>query len=228
MHLLNPFQMNDWDNRRFFWVFQAFQVAFIGVVCLDLVGYHIPIAREVLAFLYITFLPGILVLKALRLHDLGAIETTLYSAGLSLVVLMLTGLVTNFVYPLLGYTRPFSFEALFPTLIAVVQVLLYLALTTGGMPVQAPLLLPFPRPAVPFLILLPFLAIIGTYVRNEYHMVTYLFLLSSSSPWSASPSGSTGSSRHPATRWRLPIVALLYHTSLISVSVTTSTTNSTS
>ena len=220
MHLLNPFQMNDWDNRRFFWVFQAFQVAFIGVVCLDLVGYHIPIAREVLAFLYITFLPGILVLKALRLHDLGAIETTLYSAGLSLVVLMLTGLVTNFVYPLLGYTRPFSFEALFPTLIAVVQVLLYLALTRdrgyAGSGTVAPAIPP--APAVPFLILLPFLAIIGTYVRNEYHMVTYLFLLLI---LIALVGLAVGFDRFiPASCYPLAVysiaLALLYHTSLIS------------
>ena len=220
MHLLNPFQMNDWDNRRFFWVFQAFQVAFIGVVCLDLVGYHIPIAREVLAFLYITFLPGILVLKALRLHDLGAIETTLYSAGLSLVVLMLTGLVTNFVYPLLGYTRPFSFEALFPTLIAIVQVLLYLALTRDRGYAGTSTVVPAipPAPAVPFLILLPFLAIIGTYVRNEYHMVTYLFLLLI---LIALIGLAVGFDRFiPASSYPLAVysiaLALLYHTSLIS------------
>ena len=84
MHVLNPLRMNDWENRTFFWVFQAFQLAFIGVVCLGLAGYHMPIVREALAFLYLTFLPGVLVLKALRLHNLGTIETVLYSAGLSL------------------------------------------------------------------------------------------------------------------------------------------------
>lgn len=178
MYLLNPLQMNDWDNRRFFWVFQAIQLAFIGVILLDLLGHYIPIAREALAFLYLTFLPGVLVLKALRFHNLGTIETLLYSVGLSLAVLMLTGFAANIIYPLLGYARPFSFASLFLTTVAVVQVLLYIALTrdrghtTSNPKVEIP-----PSPAVPFLMLLPFLAILGTYMRDEYHMVTLLFLL---------------------------------------------------
>ncbi|NLZ30780.1 MAG: hypothetical protein GX885_08600, partial [Methanomicrobiales archaeon] len=179
MHLPNPLQLNDWDNRRFFWTFQALQVAFIVVVCLDLVGYHIPIAREALAFLYVTFLPGVLVLKVLRLHGLGTIETALYSIGLSLAVLMFTGLAANTIYPLFGYMWPFSLEALFPMLIAVMQALLLLALArdreySGPDPTVS---VTPPGPAVPLLVLLPFLAIIGTYVRNTHHMVTYLFLL---------------------------------------------------
>ncbi|HOC84886.1 MAG TPA: hypothetical protein PKJ67_09770, partial [Methanoculleus sp.] len=162
MRLPDPFQMNDWENRRFFWAFQAIQLAFIGIVCLDLIGYHIPVAREALAFVYLTFLPGILVLKALRLHDLGTIETVLYSVGLSLVVLMLTGLFANTVYPLLGSARPLSLEVLFPTIVGVVQILLYLALTrdrehAGSS--HAGLEISIPPPAVPFLALLPFLAI---------------------------------------------------------------------
>ena len=219
MHFPNPFRMNDWDNRTFFWVFQAIQLVFLGVVCLDLVGYYIPVAREALAFLYLTFLPGVLVLKALRLHDLGTIETVLYSAGLSLVVVMLTGLTANFAYPLLGYTRPFSFPILLLTLVAVVQVLLYLALTrdTGRSGESPGLAVPF-SPAVPFLILLPFLAIIGTYMRDDYHMVTLLFLLL---VLIAVIGLAVGFDRFiPRSCYPLGIyaiaLALLYHTSLIS------------
>ncbi|MCK9297359.1 MAG: DUF2206 domain-containing protein [Methanoculleus sp.] len=219
MHLSNPFRMNDWDNKTFFWVFQAFQVAFIGVVCLGLAGYHIPIAREALAFLYLTFLPGVLVLKALRLHNLGTIETVLYSAGLSLAVLMLTGLAANIAYPLLGYTRPFSFAILFLTIIAVVQVLLYLALTRdpGHAGVNQKMEISL-SPVAPFLIILPFLAIIGTHIRDEYHMVTLLFLLL---VLIAVIGIAIGSDRLiPVSCYPLAVysiaLALLYHTSLIS------------
>ena len=178
MHLPNPFRMNDWDNRTFFWVFQAIQIAFVGVVCLDLAGYQVPIAREALAFIYLTFLPGVLVLKALRLHDLGAIETTLYSVGLSLAVLMFTGLAVTIACPLIGYPRPFSFASLFLATVAVVQVLLYLALTRDRKHAGTNPKMTIPSsPGVPFLLLLPFLAILGTHVRDEYHMVTLLFLL---------------------------------------------------
>lgn len=221
MHLPNPLQMNDWDNKTFFWAFQALQLAFVGVVCLDLIGYYIPIAREVLAFIYLTFLPGILVLKALRLHDLGTIETALYSVGLSLAVLMITGLFANTAYPLLGYARPFSFEILFLTIVGVVQVLLYLALTrdrehAGAS--HAGLEVSVPPPAAPFLALLPFFAIVGTYIRNEYHMVTLLFLLL---VLIAVIGLAVGFDRLiPASCYPLAVytiaLSLLYHTSLIS------------
>ncbi|MDD3932221.1 MAG: DUF2206 domain-containing protein [Methanoculleus sp.] len=220
MHLLNPFRMNDWDNRTFFWAFQAFQLLFVVVVSLSLVGYPIPIAREALAFLYLTFLPGILVLKALRLHNLGTIETVLYSVGLSLAALMITGLVANIAYPLLGYVRPFSFEILFLTIIAVVQVLLYLALTRDREhadvnSVRPDISIP---PAAPFLMVLPFFAIIGTYMRNEYHMVTLLFLLL---VLIAIIGLAVGFDRLiPASCYPLAVytiaLSLLYHTSLIS------------
>jgi len=219
MHLRNPFRMNDWDNGTFFWTFQAIQFVFLGVVCLDLIGYYIPIAREGLAFLYLTFLPGVLVLKALRLHDLGTIETVLYSAGLSLVLVMLTGLTANVVYPVLGYTRPFSFPILLLTLVAVMQVLLYLALTRDkGRTGESPGLAVPSSPAVPFLILLPFLAIIGTYLRDNYHMVTLLFLLL---VLIAVIGLAVGFDRFiPKSCYPLGIYAialsLLYHTSLIS------------
>ncbi len=221
MQLLNPLQMNDWNNRTFLWVVQVFQVAFIGVVYLGLTGHQIPIAREVLAFIYLTFLPGVLVLKILRLHDLGTVETTLYSVGLSLVVLMLTGLAANTLYPKLGYARPFSFGILFLTIIVVVQALLFLALIldrgyTGPDPVVADI--SAPPAAAPFLLLLPFLAIIGTYVRNEYHMVTFLFLLLTLIALVGLASGFErliSPSCYPLAVYSIAL-ALLYHTSLIS------------
>ena len=220
MHLPNPLQLNDWDNRRLFWTLQALQITLIVVVCLDLIGYHIPIAREALAFLYDTFLHGVLVLKALRLHGLGTIETVLYSVGLSLAVLMFTGLAANIIYPLLGYMRPFSLEALFPLLIAVVQALLVLALTRDReySDPDPPVSIIPPAPAVPLLALLPFLAIIGAYVRNEHHMVTYLFLLL---VLIAVIGLAIGFDRFiPPSCYPLAVytiaLSLLYHTSLIS------------
>lgn len=220
MHLLNPLKMNDWDNRSLFWVFQTVQIALIGMICLSLIGYHIPIIREVFAFFYITFLPGILILKALRLHNLGSIETALYSIGLSLAVLMLIGLSTNLVYPLFGYTQPFSLEALFPTLIAVMQGLLFLALSRdrehSGKNTKVQVTLP--TPAVPLLILLPLLAIIGTYVRNEYYMVTYLFLLLILIVLISLAAGFDRfipRSCYPLAIYSIAL-SLLYHTSLIS------------
>ncbi|WP_292520022.1 DUF2206 domain-containing protein [Methanoculleus sp.] len=211
--------MNDWDNRTFFWGFQAIQLAFIGVVCLGLAGYHIPIAREALAVLYMTFLPGVLVLKVIRLHDLGTIETMLYSVGLSLAVLMLTGLAANIAYPLLGNARPFSFATLSLTIVAVMQILLYFALIRDREHAASNPKITIPSsPAVSFLLILPFLAIIGTHMRDEYHMITLLFLLLI---LIAIVGLAVGYDRFiPASCYPLAVytiaLSLLYHTSLIS------------
>jgi uncharacterized membrane protein len=115
----------------------------------------------------------------LRLHNLGSIETPLYSVGLGLVFMMFTGLFSTTIYPLLGYANAISFEILFITAVVAMQALLYSALFLDRGHTGSPYcsIDRLPVPAIPFLAVLPFLAVIGTYVRNEFHMVSLLFLL---------------------------------------------------
>lgn len=58
------------------------------------VGFDITILRECLSVLYLTFVPGFVVLKALRVkHE--RIGTVVYSAGLRIAVPMFLGLAIN-------------------------------------------------------------------------------------------------------------------------------------
>ena len=91
MQINNPFQMNDWEIERFLKVVLAIQFALWAVIGLDAVGLQIPILRQFIGFIYLTFIPGILILCVLKLHKLGNIETLLYTVGLSLASLMFTG-----------------------------------------------------------------------------------------------------------------------------------------
>jgi len=61
---------------------------------------------EVLLFVCITLLPGIAVLRLLRVAPRTLSAILVYSFGLSILVLMLSGLVANQMLPLVGMDRP--------------------------------------------------------------------------------------------------------------------------
>lgn len=68
----------------------------------------VPIAGQILGFLFLSFIPGIVCLKILRMRELDLVEFVLLSAGLSIAFLMLFGLLINQVYPLFGFSAPLS------------------------------------------------------------------------------------------------------------------------
>jgi len=70
--------------------------------------FDIPVARQVLGFVYFTFLPGFIVLKLLKLNVLDKVEIVLFSVGLSVAFLMFAGLIINEIGLLLGISQPLS------------------------------------------------------------------------------------------------------------------------
>ncbi|MCK4454446.1 hypothetical protein KAU51_03890, partial [Candidatus Parcubacteria bacterium] len=123
----NPFQINDWEIKKFLKVVLAIQLAMWGVISLDAIGLQIPIIRQFIGFIYLTFVPGIILLRILKLHKLGNIETLLYTVGLSIATLMFTGLFMNTIYPLFGFSRPISITPLIITISVVVLILCILS-----------------------------------------------------------------------------------------------------
>lgn len=72
------------------------QLAAFATVLLD-----VPVARQIICFVYFTFIPGFVFLKILKLEKLDAVETVLFSVGLSVAFLMTAGILMNeFVYSL--------------------------------------------------------------------------------------------------------------------------------
>lgn len=119
----NPIQMNDWGIRRFLVVILSIQLVMWGLIALDATGLGILVLRQLIAFIYLTFVPGIIILRILKLHKLSNTEALLYSVGLSLTALMFIGLLMNTLYPLVGISRPISLIPLLITLSIVVLVL---------------------------------------------------------------------------------------------------------
>ena len=180
MQISNPFQMNDWEIKNFLKVVLAIQLALWGAIGLDSIGLQIPIIRQLIGFIYLTFIPGILLLRILKLHKLGNIETLLYTVGLSLATLMFTGLFMNTVYPFFGISGPISIVSLIITISMVVLVLCVLSYIRDK-DFSNPSFIDIgdiSSPPALFLCLIPFLAIFGTYLVNFYqNNILLMFLI---------------------------------------------------
>ncbi len=74
--------------------------------------FNIPVLRQVLAFLLLTFVPGALILFILKLNKLGLLEKIVLSVGLSVAFLILFGLALNTLLLAIGYTKPLSTASL--------------------------------------------------------------------------------------------------------------------
>ena len=179
MEIHNSFEMNDWEIKKFFKIIIAIQLAMLGTVGLDLMGIPVPILRHVIGFIYLVFVPGIIILRILKLHKLGNVETLLYTVGLSIATLMFTGLFMNTVYPFFGISGPISITHLVITISVVVLVLCILCYVRDK-DFSNPSLIDLREvlsPPVLFLCLIPFMAVLGTYLVNFHHNNILLMLL---------------------------------------------------
>ena len=64
----NFFQINDWEIKKFLVVIVSVQLSLIGLIVLNAIGMDIPLFREILGFLLLTFIPGFIILRILKVH----------------------------------------------------------------------------------------------------------------------------------------------------------------
>lgn len=179
MEINNPFQMNDWRFSKFLKVILALQFAMWSAIASDAVGFQIPIIRQIIGFIYLTFVPGILILRVLKLHKLGNIETMLYTVGLSISTLMFSGLFMNFIYPFFSISKPlsnFSFIITISILVFVLCILSYVRDKEFSNQTFINFENLLCSPAL-FLLLIPFLSVFGTYLFNFYNNNVLLMFL---------------------------------------------------
>jgi len=224
MQINNPFQMNDWEINKFLKVIIAIQFAVWGVIALDAIGLQIPILRQLIGFIYLTFIPGILILRILKLHKLGNIETLLYTVGLSIAFLMFTGLFMNTVYPLFGITGPISITPLIITISVVVLALCVLSYVRDK-DFSEPSFIDVKdllSPPALFLCLIPFLAVFGTYLVNFHHnniLLMFLIVIIAIIAVLIAFDRFIPKNLYPVAVFVIAI-SLLYHKSLISMYLT--------
>ena len=169
MHVRNPLEANDWDFASFFVLIASLQVSVWVLLGLDAVGLRVPILRELLVLIYLLFVPGILLLRVLKVHELDSIEGLLYTVGLSVATVILTGLFMNAAY-LSFIPRPISLWPFIATMTALVAVLLFLCYRRDrGFSRPTVIDVRLPSSPVPVaLCLLPFMSVFGAYWFNLY------------------------------------------------------------
>jgi uncharacterized membrane protein len=88
------------------------------------IGIDLPIFRQIIVFIYLTFVPGFILLKFLKLKETRTLETILFSVGLSLTFLMFVGFLVNWLL-FAGISKPLSTVPLEITL-SVLTLILFL------------------------------------------------------------------------------------------------------
>ena len=108
------------DYRSFFLVLALLIILTDIAILLD-----IPFLRQIFGFLFLTLLPGLLILQILKLNKIGFIEKFILSWGISISFLMFFGLLINHLSLSLGYETPLS---TIPLLISVNIILILLCI----------------------------------------------------------------------------------------------------
>lgn len=171
--------MNDWKFKTFLKTILALQFSIWSTIALDAIGFKIPIIRQFIGFIYLMFVPGILILRVLKMHKLGNIETLLYTVGLSITTLMFSGLFMNTIYPIFGISKPLSNISIIITISILVLILCVLSYARDK-DFSNPTFISFENllstPAL-FLLLIPFISVFGTYLFNYYNINLLLMFL---------------------------------------------------
>lgn len=185
-------QINQMVNKKFLIFILSLQLASLGIIGFDSIGLNIPFIRPVVEFTYLSFVPGLLILRILKVRDICTTDIILYSVGLSISIVMFLGFILNNIAPFFGISYPIS---IFPLTVSIGIIVLFLCgllyisdMNTGEPNVKYTRVYKFSNsgvgysshvfsPDVLFLLLIPLLSIFGSYLMNSYKINLLSLLL---------------------------------------------------
>ena len=139
---------------------------------------NLPYFRQILPYVLLTIIPGLLMLQILKLNHLKSLEKIVLSIGLSIIIVTFAGMVINFI----PSTRPLN---LFNILVFI-DVLLIILILVGYLINKVPPLSislkfskynSYEKVILIISILLPTLSLLGTYSVKTFNNYTFLYLL---------------------------------------------------
>ena len=164
--------------RRFNVFVISFLLVFWASVCIDQIGIHIPLIRQIFGFIFLSFLPGIMLLRILNINRLSITEVVLHSVGLSLSLLMGMAYVINSSYPSFGIAGPLSSQYLIHAL-GLISLVLYAFILRNHSEFEIVVesYVGF-RPLLCITsVFLLMLALFGVYLMNYFHNNLFLMIL---------------------------------------------------
>lgn len=165
-------------------------LSFVGSIFLIQMGIKMPLIGIPISFIFLTFVPGSLIIYLLQIDDLSFTEFMLYSIGMSITLLISLGFIVN----LIGFFLEDNIFSLIPLVFIIVTSTLIL----WGVcyfkckdklyePFETKNFVTYLNKKSIFFMLLPFLAIIGSFLMNYYNnnilllilivLVSFIFLL---------------------------------------------------
>jgi uncharacterized membrane protein len=162
---------NDWPIKKCLFLSLATLLILLGLVGLAILGIHIPLLEQVVGFIFLIFIPGILILRILEIHKIGVIESLAYSVGLSLASVMFIGALTNFTLPYIGIFKPISLLPITISLAVFTLILMavaYIRDRNFQQPEETAPRVKLSLPAVLFLILLLLLTVLSVTLIDAY------------------------------------------------------------
>ena len=170
-------KIKDINSKEFFTL-----IVFLLFITDIIIILDIPGLREILPAIYFTIVPGLLIIILMNLNKLEFIKKFLFWIGLSLSVIIFTGLCLNYLYPLIS--KPLS---LFPLLITFNIIIIILGLISyhkNKEEFEIQRIFNFSidskdkliSPMI-FSIIFPFLAFFGTYLMNTTNNNSLLLLM---------------------------------------------------
>ncbi len=177
--MLNPLKINDWKYREFLVVAFSSYFALIGAIGLDTLNISIPILRQLLALIFLLFIPGFIILRILKIHNLSTILNISLAVGLSISYIIFLGLFVNLFFPLIGITRPISLYPIIISITVSIFSMMYIAyIRDKNFSKNCKInLKQYFNPIYIVCFLLPILSIFGCYILTYYHNNVILILL---------------------------------------------------
>lgn len=169
--------INGQKTTKNYLIFMALVISIIISANLSII-LNIPYFRQIIPFVMLTIIPGLLMIQILKLNHLDSLEKIVLSVGLSLVFVTFVGMITN-MFP---YSRPLSLL----NLLSVIDVFLILFILLGYLINRKPpfdissklsKFNSFEKIILILSILLPTLSIVGTYLVKMDNNYAYLYLM---------------------------------------------------
>lgn len=220
MYIKNPLNFVEWDIKSFLLVLFSIHIAMLGVIGLDVINFEIPVLRQFIGFIYLTFVPGLLLLRLFRLRQISFIEKSTFTVALSLITLMLSGFFINEI-GIFFVEKPISTIPLFSVIFLITSILFIICYirekNTNYNSSFISLNYNLSRLMI-YLLLIVFLTLFGTYIVNYYHsniLLLLAILLITSIIFLVFFEKFIPETMYPFVIFVLSI-SLLYHNSLIS------------
>jgi len=162
---------NDWEVKKCLLLSLALLLATLGLIGLAGLGFDIPILRQIVGFSFLTFIPGILILRILKIHNINVIESLAYSVGLSLASIMFIVAFTNSTLPFVGISNPISLMPVTVSLAVFTLILMGIAYVRDRGFIGSVKKTPtgkLPLPSMFFLILLLLLTILSVTLIDDF------------------------------------------------------------